>query len=92
MQPVLYTDALSTDPTACDSITVELHDATSPYDVLATANGLIHTDGRAEIFFPGSVLGSSYYIAIRHRNALETWSKDPVLFNAAIMSFDFTSP
>lgn len=92
MRAVLYDNAMSADPTACDSITVELHDATSPYDVVFTARGLIHTDGSAELFFPGSVLGNTYYIAIRLRNALETWSKNPLLFNAAILSFDFTSP
>jgi hypothetical protein len=92
MQPVLLNDGLSADPTACDTITVELHNATSPYDTYTSANVLLHTNGTADVRFPISVLCNSYYIAIRHRNSIETWSKDPVKFDDAIASLDFTSP
>jgi hypothetical protein len=85
---------LSSDTTACDSITVELHDVVSPYSVIASAslNVLLHTDGTSQVIFPGAVLNHSYYLVIRHYNSIETWSKNPVSFNASIIAFDFTSP
>jgi hypothetical protein len=92
MQPLLYTANLSLDPTACDSITVELHDAAAPYATYVSTKVLIHTDGSADVHFPGVIANNSYYIAVFHRNAVETWSKVPVKFNDAIVSFDLTSP
>ena len=56
----------------------------------ATAKSLLHTNGKADIVFPLSVLNNSYYIACKHRNSLETWSKNTVLFNTSQMNYDFT--
>ncbi|MBL0097200.1 MAG: hypothetical protein IPP46_12470 [Bacteroidetes bacterium] len=42
--------------------------------------------------FPGSSIGNSYYIVVRHRNAIETWSKFPILFNGTAVTYDFTIP
>ena len=92
MEPALFTSARSYDSTACDTITVELHDVAQPFNTLFIAKALLHKNGNVQLIFPSSVLNQSYYIAIRHRNSIETWSKNPVLFNSAATSFDFTSP
>ena len=92
MTPVLFNNQLSSDPTVCDTIIVELHEATMPYGLVATATSLLHTDGSAEVVYTGALPIGDYYIAVRHRNAIETWSKDPVTFNAPVVNFDFTSP
>ncbi len=92
MQPILYNNEASTDSTACDSIAIELHDATEPDTLVAVAKALLHTNGMAEVLFPDLPMNSSYYVVVRHRNGLETWSKDPLLFDSASMSFDFTRP
>jgi hypothetical protein len=80
------------DPLLCDTITVELHNSVAPYSLIQDRSGTINTNGSGTFTFPHEVLGQSYYIAIRHRNSMETWSKTPVLFNALSASFDFTSP
>lgn len=72
-----------------DSVTVELHNATSPYTLVHTAKSVINTSGYGNFTYPGSVAGNSYYIVVRHRNSLETWSKFPVLFSANT-SYSFT--
>ena len=89
MQAVLYNNSLSLDSTACDSIVVELHKTTAPYDLVATTKGLLHTNGSAVIKFPSSLKFNSYYLVIRHRNSVETWSKTPVILNKAMQSYDF---
>ena len=88
-QPVLLNAGVGTNPLVCDSIIVELHDQMSPATVVASNTVVLHTDGWAQLTLPGSLMGGSYYIAIRSRNAIETWSKLPVTLGANT-SFDFT--
>ena len=90
MTPVLYNNGLSTDPTDVDNVTIELHDATSPYTTAASAIGLLKTNGHCQIQLSGSLIGTSYYIVVKHRNSIETWSANPVLMGATT-TFDFTA-
>jgi hypothetical protein len=74
--------------TIADTITVELHANSSPYATIYSSNGVLNTNGTAIIAFPNSAIGSSYYIAIKHRNAIETWSAAPVtISNHTIYNF-----
>ena len=92
LTPLLYSMGLSNDSTACDSITVELHDTTNTNTIIASATPIVHKNGHATPVFPSSVINRSYYIVIRNRNGLETWSKVPLLFNSINMTFDLTTP
>ena len=92
MQPVLYNAGLTLDQSICDSIIVELHEPIMPYGLVESATGVLHTDGSAVIEYPGTLPNGDYYIVVRHRNAIETWSKDPVTFNGPLINFDFTTP
>ena len=91
MQSMLFNTNLSNDPTACDSLTVELHGAVIPDLLLVREKGLLHTDGRVSIAFPQNsvTIGYSYYVVILNHNSIETWSKNPVLFNSAPVNYDF---
>jgi len=51
---------------------------------------LLHVNGTASATFNAAVIGNSYYIAVRHRNHLETWSLNPVTF-ASVTNYDFTT-
>jgi hypothetical protein len=77
--------------TIADQITVELHEALTPYALAGgpyTVN--VGTDGTASVTIPAS-LGSSYYIVVKHRNSLETWNGTPISFGGATMSYNFSS-
>lgn len=89
MRAVLYLNGLLPNPSAFDSVTVELHSPTTPYALIASSKSLMTTNGSAALTFPGSKLDQSYYIVIRHRNALETWSAAPVLIQNN-MSYNFS--
>ena len=52
---------------------VSLAAATSPYAILYSNKDTINLSGLGVFTFPGAVIGSSYYIVVRHRNSLETW-------------------
>jgi len=51
---------------------------------------VIGTNGQASIIVPESLLASDYYIAVSHRNAVETWSANPVTMNL-ITDYNFTT-
>jgi|GEM_PF-326412 len=76
-----------------DVITVELHNANSPYDLLFVQNDVpLHTDGTALIFNLFGTLDDQYYIVVKHRNSFETWSNQPMSFlGNGPFSYDFTS-
>ena len=90
MPAILFDQGLETDPTACDYITVELYEALTPSNpVVNTTSTILHTDGTAQITLPSTINGGDYYIVIKHRNTIETWSKNPVTFTS-VTNFDFT--
>ncbi len=93
MRATIYDLGISTDPTETDTLMVNLwsplnlSSPTPDYSELA----VVHTDGTVDpITFPAGLGGDSYYIAVKHRNHLETWSKLPVAFKPAV-SYNFTT-
>jgi len=93
MTAVLHNnDPLNYPPNSCDVVSVELHNSNPPYGFVVSKNVVLLTDGSALVQFPNTVPQDSYYIVLRHRNSIETWSKVPLLFNGDILSFDFTAP
>ena len=88
MVPVLYNLGLHPSPFACDSVTIELHDNMPPYSLLYSEKGLLDIYGNVQVNFPFLVLGSSYYIAVKHRYSLETWSAEEILLEP-LTAYDF---
>ena len=75
-------------PTVSDTITVALHNTASPYAQVYSTTATLNLAGQASVSLPAVYNGNSYYIVIRHRNALETWSKLPVLFGT-VTNYNF---
>ncbi len=73
-----------------DTITVELHVANGTFDLAYSVTDTISVNGTASISFPGAAVGNYYYIVLKHRNSLETWSADSVLISSSL-SYDFSS-
>lgn len=73
-----------------DSITVELRTAGNPA-VLATPpiKTILNTSGTAYCLLPNSLIGTSCWVVLKNRSAVETWSKNPVTLTSRT-SFDFT--
>ena len=68
MQQVLYNEGVDTDPnsTQCDTVAILLVDPGNG-NVVATFQGILQIDGSLSISLPGTVVGYSYYIYLRHR-------------------------
>lgn len=76
--------------TIADTIAVELHQNASPYNLVYSARGTLSTSGIAAISFPFGASGNSYYIVVKHRNSIETWSASPIMFSAST-SYTFST-
>jgi hypothetical protein len=73
-----------------DVITVQLAQASFPYAIVKTFdNVLLYRNGKASFTLPTSQSGP-YYLVIKHRNSIETWSSNPISF-ATGQSYDFTT-
>jgi len=74
-----------------DQITVELHNSTEPF-MLAGGPYLvdISTSGIADISIPVA-LSSTYYVVVKHRNSIETWSASPLLFSSSDIYYNFST-
>ena len=64
-----------------DSISVELRDPLSPTSVIFSGTTLLNVFGNAHISFPPALRGMAYYVVIKHRNSIETWSKLPLVMS-----------
>jgi hypothetical protein len=77
--------------TIADQIIVELHQSTSPYTLIGGPYLVdINIDGTASVTIP-AVLNGSYYVVIKHRNSIETWSGLPVSFGGTSINYNFST-
>jgi hypothetical protein len=92
MNTTLNNLEISTDVNAVDTIQVNLWSVANLNNSSPnyTVKAILKKDGTATIIFPAAAIGNSYYIAVRHRNTIETWSASPVDFNASA-NYDFTT-
>jgi hypothetical protein len=91
MESVINNPSVLTEKTVSDIIQVALHLNTPPYDLAFVNNALINTDGTARVLFPASAIGNSYYVVLKHRNSLETWSASPVNIATLGASYNFSN-
>lgn len=87
MYPV--TDPINA-PSHVDTITVELHSVLPPYGLITSRKGPINTSGNGTFIFPSIYSGNSYYLVIKHRNSIETWSKQPISLPLGGSNYNFT--
>jgi hypothetical protein len=90
----LFVTGGSVNPLDADYVTLSAMSSTSPFGLVESKTGILKTNGTINVAFSNAVAnGSSYYIKVTHRNALETWSAAPVVLSAttALSPYDFSS-
>ena len=74
-----------------DQIDLELHQESAPYNIMFAQNNLnLSTAGYTDVNIPCENT-ANYYIAIKNRNHLQTWSALAVPFNTSAINYDFTT-
>lgn len=92
MKSTLFDLGMNNDATATDSITINLWSAAN----LTNSNPnfslkpILHNDGSANVILPEAVIGNSYYVAVKHRNSIETWSANTLTFDE-VNNYDFSN-
>ncbi len=93
MTSALLNQGQNNTSTQTDTVTVELHDVMMPQNIIATSKGVVNTDGTMACNFynlPSYTMG--YYIVVKHRNSIETWSNGLLMFNYMNQAnYDFTT-
>jgi uncharacterized protein (TIGR02145 family) len=90
MEVPLVNSGLSGNALASDSVTIQLAEADAPNEIVFAKKALLQTTGISFVALSGDYIGKSYYIIIKHRSSLETWSKGPIVFSANTY-FNFAS-
>lgn len=73
-----------------DTIRVYLRNSSAPYAIIDSAIAYDSANGTSQLTF-NNISGGSYYIQVKHRNAIETWSSSPVLITSgATTYYDFS--
>lgn len=88
MTPVKANEGVGTSTTDVDDVTVELRDA-STYALVATTSAVLKTDGSvaAKLVAPAG----NYFIAVKHRNTIQTWSSAAEAFGTSTATYDFST-
>ena len=74
-----------------DTVTVYLRNAVSPFAKIDSSKKELYGPGTGQEFsFNNAQNGTPYYVEVKHRNALETWSADPVTFSGDAASIAFS--
>ncbi|KAA0240305.1 MAG: hypothetical protein EDM72_13015, partial [Chlorobiota bacterium] len=74
-----------------DSVAIELRNTSSPYSLVDQTKILLNSSGQGTARFTNTSNGIPYYIILKHRNAIETWSALPQTFSANTLNYDFTT-
>lgn len=69
-----------------DTVDGYLASSTTPYGFVDSAAAFLSIAGKGLLVFPAAAAGS-YYVVIRHRNHVETWSAAPVALARTTTSF-----
>ncbi|MBK9227584.1 MAG: hypothetical protein IPL67_11175 [Ignavibacteria bacterium] len=75
-----------------DTVRAYLRNATSPFAKVDSAKGYLSPSGTVTFDLINAVNGVNYYLVVKHRNSIETWSKPGgEVFVSDSLSYDFTS-
>ena len=74
-----------------DTVTAFLKNSSSPYEVVDSAKVYLSSVGEGTFSFLNAVNGAGYYIQLKHRNSIETWSSSAQMFENGSLDYDFTT-
>ncbi len=74
-----------------DTVRVYLRNAGTPYAIVDSSRSIPDSLGKGNFYFNAAVNGVPYYIVIKHRNSIETWSASANAFSSDSLNYSFTS-
>lgn len=74
-----------------DTMRVYLRTSVNPFPKVDSAKAYLNSAGQASFVFNNASNGTQYYIQLKHRNGLETWSKTTQSFSSNHLAYNFTT-
>lgn len=83
----------STNLSVRDTMRIFARNSLPPYNIIDSAKRYFQDNGSANYSFENVSAGTPYFLQLKHRNSIETWSSDVVMFDPLtnVCSYDFTS-
>jgi hypothetical protein len=73
-----------------DTVRIYLRNSSSPFAIVDSAKAYLSSTGAGTFSFQNASNGVNYYLHLKHRNSIETWSKTAQTFTGNSMTYDFT--
>lgn len=73
-----------------DTLKVYLRKSAAPYQVKDSSAAIFSSNGAGTFSFLNSYNDTGYYLIVKYRNGIETWSSHSLKFNNNSMNYDFT--
>ena len=67
-----------------DTVNYYLRYPQAPFSIADSSKTLVWNNGVSHPVFTNPQLGGSYYLVVKHRNSIETWSKFPVAYSDSL--------
>ncbi len=74
-----------------DTIRLFLRNIFLPFDIIDSAKSILDSNGNTTFNFQNALNTVPYYIEVKHRNSIETWTSQGRMFQSNEMSYDFTT-
>lgn len=75
-----------------DTVTVNLRSSSFPYNIVDVAKAVVNKTSFISKFYFRNAPSGNYYLDIRHRNSIETWSASPVTLTRNVnTNYDLTT-
>ncbi|MBK8550012.1 MAG: SBBP repeat-containing protein [Ignavibacteria bacterium] len=74
-----------------DTVRVYLKNNSSPYNTVDSSKGVMSSSGTGVFLFSNAVNGVNYFISVKHRNSIETWSSSSIGFSSGTATFNFAT-
>lgn len=73
-----------------DTVSVYFRNSSSPYSLADSSKRILDSLGKTTMIFWNLVSGSSYYLIVKHKNSIETWSANPVSYTPTLVGYNFS--
>ena len=75
-----------------DTVKVLMRNVFAPYAIIDSAKGYLNPTGTVTLYYSNILNGVNYYIVVKHRNSIETWSKSGgEVFSGSVLNYDLTT-
>jgi len=74
-----------------DTMRAYLRNTSSPYGIVDSARVYLSNSGTGIMTFPNAGNGINYYLQLKHRNSIETWSSTGNSFTSGSLTYNFTT-